>query len=693
MKCDNSFVRKEEIMNHIFKSYLFTKGILVNSVASENCFAARFTLANKFNISITKGAELAHEDMISFVAEMLGEHVPAAFYRGFPKSVRSLSKDALLFDQLLHYFNKDGAGDFSEAGHSLLEEEFARTAFKESAEIKKFVIITEDEAVTELEKYVGDMLKGTRPLNKTSYDVVMAFVEEYKYEVKDCACKDTAIKLLVDTGECKYARFLFLSDVIKLVDYINYERYDNTNIRKLNFRNSDRKLVTKVINEIFKSGYRNVKECFEKKAIWCGLLHHIHYQAKCDEAEKFVQLMRGKENHSVYSEFERAMTLKDIEKAVTCLREGKGSGALLRSLNYIVSRCESEEEIDFVINSINTENALILIQLIMQYSHYTADCARTFKFIRHNMLNVHKETDEEVNRRKSSLNTEQVNKLLAAMQRQLAALLRARLGKVYVSPDMYSMALPIQEAASNGGYGILPKGSRIRLEEGKKVRAFTYWEKVNDIDLSVIGIRYDGGEEEFSWRTMFNEQSEEIVYSGDQTSGYYGGTEYFDINTELFKKNNPEIRYLVFCNNVFSGKNFSDCICKAGYMLRDVDDTGEIFEPKTVKTSFVINCDSTYAYLFGIDLETNDFVWINTACNSDEIIAGESSLSFLSYYFNTTSVMNVGKLFEMLASELVASPDAAEVIVSNEEMEVREEVEVVRSCDFEKINAYLNLKK
>ena len=53
----------------------------------------------------------------------------------------------------------------------------------------------------------------------------------------------------------------------------------------------------------------------------------------------------------------------------------------------------------------------------------------------------------------------------------------------------------------------------------------------------------------------------------------------------------------------------------------------------------------------------------------------------------------VGKLFEMLASELVASPDAADVIVSNEEMEVREEVEVVRSCDFEKINAYLNLKK
>lgn len=693
MKCGNSFVRKEGIMNNIFKNYLFSKGILVNTGACENSFATRFTLANKFNISITQGGELADQEMISFVAEMLGEYVPAAFYRNFPASVRKLSKDALVFDQLLHYYTTYGGGNFSEAGHSLFEEEFTRVAFKESTEIKKFVILTEAEALTEIGKYVDDMIKGTRPLNDVSYNVVKTYVTECNYEIKDCACKDTAIKLLIDTREYKYARFLFLSDVIKLVDYVNYEIYGNTNVRKLNFRNSDRKFITNVINTIFEDGYRNVKECFEKKAIWCGLLHHIHYQAKSEEAEKFVQLMRGKENHSVYSEFERAMMLKDIKKAVACLREGKGSGALLRNLNYIVSRCENKEDVEFVMNSIDTENAVILIQLIMQYSQYSASVARNFKFVRHNMLNVHKETAEEVEKRRSVLTREQVDLLLDAIEGQLDTLLDSRLGKVYISPNMYRMALPIQEAASNGGYGVLPRGSRIHIEDGKKIRAFTYWEKVNDIDLSVIGIGYDGKEMEFSWRTMCNRQSEVIAYSGDQTSGYHGGSEYFDVDPELFKKKHPEIRYLVFCNNVFSHVAFSKCICKAGYMLREINDSGEIFEPKTVKTSFLINCDSTFAYLFGIDLETNDFVWLNTSYNSDEIVAGESSTSFLSYYFNTADAINVGKLFEMLCTETVDSPEEADVIVSDEDIEAREGVEIVRSCDFEKINAYLNLKK
>lgn len=680
-------------MNFYLRTYLFEKGIFVNSEVSENSFAVRFALANKFNIAITKGAECANEEMIPFAAEMLGEHVPAPFYRGFPATVRALSKDVLLFDQLLHYSMTYGFGDFSEAGHSLFEEEFHRLAFKENAEIKKFVIINEQEAVVELGKYMDDMLKGTRPLNDHMYNTLKAFIDEYGYEVKDCACKDTAIRLLIDNRDYKYARFLFLSDVIKLVDYINYKTYDNTNIKKLNFRNSDRKLVINIINEIFKNGYRNVKECFEKKAIWCGLLHHIHYQPKCEEAEKFVQLMRGKENHSVYSEFERAMTLKDIEKAVTCLREGKGSGALLRNLNYIISRCRSKEDIDFVMNSIDTDNATIIVQLIMQYSQYNGEQARTFKFVRHNMLNVHKETELEFAKRKSVLDSEQVSALLDAMQKQLDTLLDSRVGKVYIAPEMYRMALPIQEAASSGGYGVLPKGSRIHIEEGKKIRAFTYWEKVNDIDLSVIGIRYDGREEEFSWRTMFDKQSDELVYSGDQTSGYHGGSEYFDVDTKLFRENHPDIRYLVFCNNVYSCKYFSDCVCKAGYMLRDINDTGEIFEPKTVKTSFVINCDSTFAYLFGIDLETNDFVWLNTAEDSTLAVAGESSSSFLSYYFNTTATINVGKFFEMLSTELVDSPDEADVIVSNEEIETREGATVVKSCDFEKINAYLNLKK
>ena len=67
--------------------------------------------------------------------------------------------------------------------------------------------------------------------------------------------------------------------------------------------------------------------------------------------------------------------------------------------------------------------------------------------------------------------------------------------------------------------------------------------------------------------------------------------EYFDVDLERYKEEYPNIDYLVFCNNVFSRVNFSKVICRAGYMLRDIEDSGEVFEPKTVETSFTINAD------------------------------------------------------------------------------------------------------
>lgn len=186
------------------------------------------------------------------------------------------------------------------------------------------------------------------------------------------------------------------------------------------------------------------------------------------------------------------------------------------------------------------------------------------------------------------------------------------------------------------------------------------------------------------------QQSPELTFSGDQTAGYNGGSEYFDIDVALFKKKHPEIKYMVFCNNVFSRIPFSNCLCKAGYMLRDVKVSGEVFEPKTVKSSFIVNCDSTFVYLFGIDLEKNDFIWLNTSRESNAIVAGATPLFFLLDYFKTTSIMNVGMLFEMLATEIVKSPEEADVIVSDEDLAPREGVEVIRSYNFEKIAALMN---
>ena len=682
-------------MNLALKEFLFSKSILIGSGNDKNQFAVMFALAKKFDILITEGAELLNEDIIPFVADMLGEDVPKPFYRGFPRSVRELTPEKRLFDQLLNYYMTYSMGDFSKARHSVFESDFKRLAFSEKTEPKHFSVVSEEEALRLLFGYADDMLKSTRPLSSAQYYTLIALIKDHGYSVEYCACKDTAISLMIDTGDLFYCRFLKLADVIRLLETVLLRGYEEKNLRKLNLRNQDRKLICGVLDAMFllnDCSSEDIRDCFEKKAVWCGLLHHLHYKPKTETAEEFVRLIRGNRNISVSSSFEKALAESDIPGAVDILLKGKGQGALLRNLNYILSRAKTEEDIETVIGSIDSKNAIILIQLLLQYSFYAYDTARTFKFAKFRMLNIHTETEDECERRRSRLSPELVETLCAKIRACLASALKDRLGRVYISPEMYSIAVPIQESVSNGGYGALPRGSRLKLEDGKKVRAFTYWEKVDDIDLSILGLDDKGEQYEFSWRNASLLEDIGIEWSNDTTSGYHGGSEYFDIILEQFKKERPEIHYLIFCDNVYSGTNFSECVCRAGYMLRDTEDTGEIFEPKTVKTSFKVTCESTEAVLFGIDLKTNEFVWLNVARNSDSRIAGTEDISYFADFFKYASVINLGALFEACATEVVDSPEDADVVVSDTAKATKKDAVEIRSHDFELITAILNKK-
>lgn len=688
-------------MKEIFRNYLFDKHIFVSEVTDHegtgvtNQFETLFALANLFGIRINEGEKLVDRSMINFASERLGENVPEPFYRGFPESVRELSPDQLLFDQLVHYTMTYGFGNFSgESGHSLFEENFERTAFKENAEIKDFIIVNEEDAVARLGEMVNNLLAGTRPLSDEQYEVVKQYITDYDFTINDIASKNTTVKLMLDTRSMNLADYLYLSDVTRFVDELNYHEYDNKNINKLNLKNQDRKFITALINRLFEIGRCDIRTCFEKKKAWNGLLHHIHYKAATPETESFVNAMRGNKNNSVFSEFERAMAEKNIKAAVYALKTGKGSAAVLRNMNYILSRCESIEDMSYVLECMDTKNVIVLIQLLIEYSNYSkGEAARTFKFTKYNQMKVHTETPEEIKSRRSYITEGQAKMLARKMLSNLKTVLAGRLGTVYIDPDMARYALPIQESTSQGGFGVLTRGSRIHMGDSKKLRAFTYWEKVHDIDLSVFGIDTKGNRTEFSWRTMVGRQSKTITYSGDVTNGFNGGSEYFDIDTDEFRKLYPDMRYLIFCDNVFSGVPFDQCFCKAGYMFRDADDSGKVYEPKTVESAFTIDCGSTFAYLFGVDLETNDFIWLNMARDSHVAVAGTTGMSFLTDYFHVTDIINVKTFFEMMAAEVTDDKSQADVVVTDKSVdmgELKEGTDIVREYDFEKMIALMN---
>jgi len=678
-------------MRSFYKKYFFSKHILVNDSVSgcENNFHALFSLARVLGINITKGKNLANLEVFKFATSEIGKKVQDSFYLGFPESVKNLTKEQLLFDQLLHYFKTYTLGDFSaEEKRSLMEEDFKRIAFREHTTPVDFEIIKEEDAVKQLEEIVSNLLCSSRPLSNLNYQLVKNFVIDFNFNVEKCNCKDTIIRLLIDTKDLSLANQINFSDIIRVVEYINYLKYKNENIKNLNLKNQDRKLITKIL-DLKLEKETNIKECFEKQAIWCGILHHIHYKPKTEIGKNFVEKMRGGINDSVYSNFENLLKEKQIKKAIDYLIRQKGVNSLVRKLSYIISRCENEEQIKYALSKIETKNNIVLIQNLLHYKN-VKKLNRSFVFTKFNKLKTHTETKKEVEKRKSVTNEQTAKTICEILKQNLRNNLKNKLARVYIHPSMSKIALPIQENTSNGGFNVLPKGSKIEIEKLKKIRAFIYWKKVNDIDLSAIGLTEDLEMEEFSWRSMFDRQSDGITFSGDVVNGFNGASEYFDINLLEFKKIYPKIRYIVMCANVYSGTPFCNCECKAGFMKRDLKDSGNIYEPKTVKSAFAINCDSTFAYLFALDIKNSEIIWLNMSKNGKLRVAGESDFSAVYNFFDMTEAINLKEFFTMMATEVVNDISKADVIVSDEEIDENINAQIFRSYDIDKILKLLN---
>ena len=184
---------------------------------------------------------------------MIGVCVPEPFYRGFPETVKALTKEEKLFDQLFHYFITYQMGDFEEAGHSIFESEFKKTAFREGYETKKFEIVTEEAAEALLKSYVLDMAKSSRPLSEEQYEVLKEATLEYDYCDIEIGSLNTTVKLIYDLQRTDLADQIKLSDIIKLVEYVAHENRQRS-LKKLNLKNADRKLIAGCIKRIFNHG-------------------------------------------------------------------------------------------------------------------------------------------------------------------------------------------------------------------------------------------------------------------------------------------------------------------------------------------------------------------------------------------------------------------------------------------------------
>ena len=67
-----------------------------------------------------------------------------------------------------------------------------------------------------------------------------------------------------------------------------------------------------------------------------------------------------------------------------------------------------------------------------------------------------------------------------------------------------------------------------------------------------------------------------------------------------------------------------------------------------------------------------------------------TDMTFLIDYFHVTEIINMHSFFELMAAEVVDDISAADVVVTDKNVECAEGVEVIREYDIEKMTALIN---
>lgn len=183
--------------------------------------------------------------------------------------------------------------------------------------------------------------------------------------------------------------------------------------------------------------------------------------------------------------------------------------------------------------------------------------------------------------------------------------------KVWIDNELSNYTVPLQQRKMSDGLLSIGRGSRIKLEDGKVLRMFTYWKESSmrtDLDLSLI--QFDENMN-FKGQVSYTNLSDNgIVHSGDITSAPYGASEFIDIDLDKVKSG---VRYIGIQVFRFAGEYFADLEKSyAGWMIReDVNSDRKSFDIKTVKNKFNMIGNGNYAIPMIVDLKSREIIFID----------------------------------------------------------------------------------
>lgn len=614
-------------------------------------------------------------------------------YPNFPEEVQNKSIFELYLNAFFHYMTQgEYFPDIQE------QKRFKEIDF---VNMKELDLVSE----TEMSDILVNMIRSKDALSEQDKEYFKTLIQEFNHNISveshDFTHREILTIYVAETS--KYSLLKNSTDVLRLCTYLSEGDISlRENCKFTSFPRKFRKEIANVLSDIVNRSGEHPEWDFKiHQNKWVRLFHSLHIgdflKEKYSKHQRLIRIVlevRNSKIRNYKSKINEFISQRNAIAITDLLKNNPGD--FVRSLGILENTVKSIEEENYILQELNIILNKVSKRVLIQVTNQVKE-----KISRKKQRTIY-----PIKGRRSPFPLNYVyNKdydILESIEKTLVKELRSRTlyynQKVYFEEGLNKIKIPLSQRTSSRGEYSFGRGSRFPIYNGEfketdksTIRFFVHWVG-QDIDLSATFF-----DEEYKYSNYVgyhNLKADGIYHSGDITHAPKGASEFIDININKALKLG---RFLALNVNVYNGPTFKEHEeCYVGYMLRNSPNSNEIYDAKSVKTSFHLEGDGKFSVPLIFDLKTKEVIWLDRYFKSENSISAadssvRESVSSILYDLDNDNSLSLLDLFTSVHEdiEVVKNKDEADILyLLNDEYEKNEGVEklIVKANDIITIN-------
>lgn len=614
-------------------------------------------LLDRIQTLSVSGFKTFYHQLIADLKQNLGADVQfEPMYPNFPEQVKQASEEELYVNAYFHY-----VGDW--IGRRILPhyQKTPREPLQDKVELKIIDLGSEEE----FKSIFTQLLSAKTSVSETDKKDIVWFIEQYRSEVFEFIPTEIPLKenaaifiasLLMhglETDAQIRSHIKTATDVLRVA--VALSNGDVSLAQNTKFIQLSRPLRRWLLG-VLENLEAITEDMLRYKNRWKRLsevLHPFEYKKRYPKCFEAFSVIRNELPFETFNgKVEKDLNQQNIKTVIPLLK--KRPGYFARRLDHLVRLSQDIqyllEEFSQVAAQVSTP---VLLQVKTHFTHRNEPRGLRVFFPKGEVAKV-KAIPNEL----PPLDPGVCAAIVAICDEVLVEKFKNNppLGKVYLDPKLKNYTVPFSQRSASKALVTIPRGSKIDLPPGKILRFFLYWQEGDlrtDIDLSALALDADSGQK--LTVAYYNLKEKGIYHSGDITSAPEGASEFIDIDISQCKSQG--IRYLMMSVNSFTQQAYSDLPqCFAGWMVRKYPNSGEIYDPLTVKNKFDLTANAKVSIPLIVDLEEHTVIWTDLSLKNNPSASNNvhHNLSSMSLINKAMTTMVKPNLYDLLTLHIQA---------------------------------------